>query len=87
MAANQMLRRVVITGIGSISPYGPGKDAYWQSIQAGISGVSPITRFDVSDLPVRIAGEVRNFNADDFIPPKDRSTFPPPSRTESPEPV
>ncbi len=72
MASNQMLRRVVITGIGSISPYGPGKDAYWQSIQAGISGVSPITRFDVSDLPVRIAGEVRNFNADDFIPPKDR---------------
>ena len=72
MAANQMLRRVVITGIGSISPYGPGKDAYWQSIQAGISGVGPITRFDVSDLPVRIAGEVRNFNADDFIPPKDR---------------
>ena len=72
MASNQMLRRVVITGIGSISPYGSGKDVYWQSIQAGISGVSPITRFDVSDLPVRIAGEVRNFNADDFIPPKDR---------------
>ncbi len=72
MASNKMLRRVVITGIGSISPYGPGKDAYWKSIQAGISGIGPISRFDVSDLPVRIAGEVKNFNSDDFISPKDR---------------
>jgi 3-oxoacyl-[acyl-carrier-protein] synthase II len=72
MASNIMLRRVVITGIGSISPYGPGKDTYWKSIQAGISGIGPITRFDVSDLPVRIAGEVKNFNSDDFIAPKDR---------------
>ncbi len=66
------LRRVVITGVGCVTPLGLGKDQFWQSIQNGKSGVGPITRFDVSDLPVRIAAEVKDFNTDDFIAPKDR---------------
>lgn len=66
------LRRVVITGIGCVTPLGQGKDSFWQAIQAGRSGVNRITRFDTSDLPVQVAAEIKNFNADDFIPPKDR---------------
>ncbi len=66
------LRRVVVTGIGCISPAGIGKDQFWQSMKEGRSGIGAISRFDASDLPVRIAGEVRNFDPDQFIPPKDR---------------
>lgn len=65
-------RRVVVTGIGCISPAGIGKDQFWQSMKEGRSGIGAISRFDASDLPVRIAGEVRNFDPDQFIPPKDR---------------
>ena len=66
------LRRVVITGIGCVTPLGQGKESFWQAIQEGRSGVNRITRFDVSDLPVRVAAEVKDFNSDDFIAPKDR---------------
>ncbi len=72
MPLSKVLRRVVITGIGCITPLGLGKEQFWQAIQEGRSGVNRITRFDVSDLPVKIAAEVKNFNTDDFIPPKDR---------------
>ncbi len=72
MPLSKVLRRVVITGIGCVTPLGLGKEQFWQAIQEGRSGVNRITRFDVSDLPVKIAAEVKNFNTDDFIPPKDR---------------
>ncbi len=72
MAHQKMLRRVVISGIGCVSPVGLGKDQFWQSIREGRSGVARVTRFDVSDLPVKVAAEVKNFNTDDFIAPKDR---------------
>jgi 3-oxoacyl-[acyl-carrier-protein] synthase II len=72
MPTAKPLRRVVITGIGCVSPLGQGKESLWQAIQAGRSGVNQITRFDVSDLPVQVAAEVKDFNADDFIAPKDR---------------
>ncbi len=72
MRTLKRLRRVVITGIGCVSPIGIGKDQFWQSVREGRSGIGPITRFDASDLPVRIAGEVRGFDPDQFIPPKDR---------------
>ncbi|MBS1809027.1 MAG: beta-ketoacyl-[acyl-carrier-protein] synthase family protein [Acidobacteria bacterium] len=72
MSFAKTLRRVVITGIGCVSPFGQGKESFWQAVQEGRSGVSRITRFDVSDLPVQIAAEVKHFNSDDFIPPKDR---------------
>ncbi|HEX4949560.1 MAG TPA: beta-ketoacyl synthase N-terminal-like domain-containing protein, partial [Blastocatellia bacterium] len=72
MPLSKTLRRVVITGIGCVTPLGLGKEQFWQAIHEGRSGVDKITRFDVSDLPVQIAAEVKNFNTDDFIPPKDR---------------
>ncbi len=72
MPHSKTLRRVVITGIGCVTPLGLGKEQFWQAIHEGRSGVNKITRFDVSDLPVQIAAEVKNFNTDDFIPPKDR---------------
>ncbi len=64
-------RRVVITGIGMISPLGVGNEATWQGLIEGRSGIGPITRFDVSAYPARIAGEVRGFNAEDFIEKKE----------------
>ncbi|MCM8797810.1 MAG: beta-ketoacyl-[acyl-carrier-protein] synthase family protein [Candidatus Omnitrophica bacterium] len=72
-------RRVVITGIGVVSPNGIGKDAFWQALQEGRSGISKVSRFDTSIFPASLAGEVRDFNPLDFLPPKkiqrtDRST-------------
>ena len=58
-----MLKRAVITGMGVISPNGIGKTAFCRAILAGTSGVKQITRFDTSDLPVKIAGEIRDFNS------------------------
>lgn len=63
-------RRVVVTGTGLVTPLGTGTDKSWQNICAGKSGVSHITRFDVSDYGVKIAAEVKDFNPVDFIEPK-----------------
>jgi 3-oxoacyl-[acyl-carrier-protein] synthase II len=72
MGTLKRLRRAVITGIGCVSPIGVGRERFWQSVREGRSGVGPVTRFDASDLPVRIAGEVKDFDPDQFISPKDR---------------
>jgi len=63
-------RRVVVTGTGLVTPLGTGTDKSWQNICAGKSGVSHITRFDVSDYGVKIGAEVKDFNPVDFIEPK-----------------
>src|SRR5215471_17242051 len=55
-------KRVVITGMGAVSPNGIGKDAFCRAVLAGTSGVRRISSFDPSDLPVRIAGEVIGFD-------------------------
>ena len=60
-------KRIVITGIGVLSPIGIGKDAYWDSLQKGMSGFRPITLFDTSDLKVKIAGEITEFNPKDIL--------------------
>ena len=65
------MRRVVITGIGAVSPLGTGNGANWDALINGRSGLGPITRFDASDMPVKIAGEVSGFNAEDFIEKKE----------------
>lgn len=67
-----MERRVVITGMGIVSPNGIGTEAFWSATRNGVSGVGPITRFDTSGLAVRVAGEVKNFNEEDYVAPKDR---------------
>ncbi len=59
--------RVVITGLGVVSPLGNDIDTFWRRLVAGESGVGPITRFDTTDYKVHIAAEVKDFNAEDFI--------------------
>jgi 3-oxoacyl-[acyl-carrier-protein] synthase II len=67
-----MNRRVVITGMGAVSPNGVGNTAFGESILAGKSGVGHITRFDTSQIPVRIAGEVRAFDELAWVEKKER---------------
>ena len=64
-------RRVVITGLGIISPVGNTVEEAWQNILAGRSGIDRITRFDASTFPVQIAGEVRGFDIGQYLSPKE----------------
>ncbi|MDC0127414.1 beta-ketoacyl-ACP synthase II [Methylophilaceae bacterium] len=64
-------RRVVVTGLGLITPVGIGVEESWQNILNGISGITNITQFDASDFKSRVAGEVKNFNPDIYLNPKD----------------
>lgn len=61
------MRRVVITGMGAVTPLGNDIDTTWQALLAGQSGVKPLTKFDTTDYTVRIAGEVRDFVLDPAI--------------------
>ena len=65
------MRRVVITGVGAVSPLGTGNQKNWDALINGQSGIGPITRFDASALPVKIAGEVSDFDAEQFIEKKE----------------
>ena len=67
-----MQRRVVITGIGALSPNGTDRESFWEATRNGVSGVGLITRFDASRYPVRIAGEVRDFDELEHVSEKDR---------------
>jgi 3-oxoacyl-[acyl-carrier-protein] synthase II len=64
-------RRVVVTGLGIVSPVGNGIKEAWDNLLQGKSGVGPITKFDASALPTRIAAEVKGFNAADWMHPKE----------------
>ena len=64
-------RRVVITGLGLVSPVGNTVEEGWQNILAGRSGIAHVTKFDTSTFPVQIAGEVRNFDITSYISAKD----------------
>jgi 3-oxoacyl-[acyl-carrier-protein] synthase II len=64
-------RRVVVTGLGIISPLGVGLQKNWESACAGISGLGPITKFDATEYPAKIAGEVKGFNPEDYIDKKE----------------
>ncbi|MBC8414479.1 beta-ketoacyl-ACP synthase II, partial [bacterium] len=65
-------RRVVITGVGMVSPLGTGNEKTWNSLLEGRSGISRITHFDPEGLPCQIAAEVKDFNLDDFIEIKEQ---------------
>lgn len=65
------MNRVVVTGMGVISPVGIGLENFWQSLVEGKSGVGPITHFDASELSTRIAAEVKDFDAKDYIDRKE----------------
>ncbi len=66
---------MVVTGLGVVSPIGIGKDAFWEALIAGKCGIGPITHFDVSSYPCKLAATVHDFNATDFFPPKDARRF------------
>ncbi|HYP40217.1 MAG TPA: beta-ketoacyl synthase N-terminal-like domain-containing protein, partial [Chloroflexia bacterium] len=67
----QERRRVVVTGMGAVSPLGNDVETSWSGAIAGRSGVGPVTRFDPSAYDSRIAGEIKGFNPEDYIPPKE----------------
>jgi 3-oxoacyl-[acyl-carrier-protein] synthase II len=64
-------RRVVITGLGIVSPVGSTVKSAWDTVLAGQSGIGPITRFDVSAFPVRFGGQVRDFDVAQYMPSKE----------------
>ena len=64
-------RRVVVTGLGIVSPVGNSVEEAWQNILAGKSGIAAVTKFDVSTFPVKFAGEVKNFDITQYISAKD----------------
>lgn len=64
-------RRVVVTGLGAVSPIGNKVNVAWENLVAGVSGIDHITRFDASDMACRFAGEVKGFNAEDYISSKE----------------
>ncbi len=64
-------RRVVVTGLGIVSPVGHDVDSAWKSILAGKSGIAPITRFDTTNFPIHFGGEIRDLNLEPFISPKE----------------
>ncbi len=61
------MRRVVITGMGAITPLGNTVEEFWKNIRAGKVGIGPITRFDTTDFKAKVAGEVKDFKADEFM--------------------
>ncbi|HUS15786.1 MAG TPA: beta-ketoacyl-ACP synthase II [Chloroflexia bacterium] len=64
-------RRVVATGMGAITPIGLDPEEYWRNLCAGVSGAGPITRFDVSNYPVKVACEVKDFDATKYMAARD----------------
>ncbi|MBI4338913.1 MAG: beta-ketoacyl-ACP synthase II [Chloroflexi bacterium] len=64
-------RRVVVTGMGAVTPLGLSVDAFWRNLVAGRSGIGPITLCDPTDFPCRIAGELKDFDPSQFVPAKE----------------
>ena len=61
------IERVVVTGMGTVNPLGCSIEEFWRAIRAGRSGIGPITKFDASDYPAKIAGEVKDFDPSDLL--------------------
>ncbi len=64
-------RKVVVTGIGVVSPNGIGAEAFWRATRNGESGIATIGSFDPSALACRVAGEIKNFHPEHYLSPKD----------------
>src|SRR5210317_2211135 len=65
------LKRVVVTGLGALTPIGNSVEEYWQGLVNGVSGAAPITYFDASKFKTRFACELKDFNVTDFIDRKE----------------
>ena len=72
LSSHNTPRRVVVTGFGAITPLGLNVQSSWQALLEGKSGIDTILTFDTKDFPVHIAGEVKNFNSDLFVPKKEQ---------------
>ena len=73
-----MSNKIVITGMGAVTPIGIGVDNYWNSLISGVCGIEDISCIDTSALPIKQAAEVHNFNPKDYLPGKlahDLDTF------------
>lgn len=66
-----MSQRVVITGMGVVSPVGSSVESFWEALVAGQSGIGPITYFDTANFGVKIAGQVKDFRVEDYVEPKE----------------
>lgn len=64
-------RRVVVTGVGAVTPLGNNVETTWQNILAGVSGVGPLTRVNADEYPAKVAAELKDFNVEEFIEKKD----------------
>lgn len=64
-------KRVVVTGLGAVTPFGVGVDKFWSSIVSGKSGIATTTAMDLEKHPVKISGEVKDFNPEDYMDPKE----------------
>ena len=65
------MKRVVITGLGALTPIGNNTDQYWQGLVNGVSGAAPITHFDATNAKTTFACEVKNFKGEDFFDRKE----------------
>ena len=61
------MNRVVVTGMGIVSPVGNSVPVFWENIKAGFCGIGPITRFDTADYKVKVAGEVRDYDPRQYM--------------------
>jgi 3-oxoacyl-(acyl-carrier-protein) synthase len=77
-------RRVVITGVGAVTPLGNTAEEFWAGLLEGRSGIGPITRFDAKDFPTRIAGELKGFDPLKYLDKKDERSSIPSSSTRWP---
>ncbi|WP_342026004.1 beta-ketoacyl-ACP synthase II [Cytobacillus pseudoceanisediminis] len=64
-------RRVVVTGIGAVTPLGNNTETTWNNIKSGVSGVGPLTRLNADEYPAKVAAEVKDFNPEEYIDKKD----------------
>ena len=71
MASSASPRKVVVTGIGPVTPIGTGVEDFWTGLTTGRNGIRPISRFDTSDLPVKLAGEVQDFDPSAWLDTKE----------------
>src|SRR3990172_7236622 len=61
------MRRVVVSGIGLVTPVGSGRQTFWEALLAGRSGIGPVTSFDTSEFPVHIGAEVKDFAPEPYV--------------------
>ena len=62
-----MERRIVVTGIGAITPIGNNVEEFWKGIKEGVCGIDEITLFDTTDYKVKLAGELKNYNPEEYF--------------------